>query len=94
MEEVKAFSESLNDKLKAAGKVPDSGIGFQRESKRFYPQKTVGTYLGIYRSSGQGYRGIEQFYDDKLKGTDGFASYKSDKKGVKRRARTIYTSLQ
>ncbi|MCV4229794.1 penicillin-binding transpeptidase domain-containing protein [Virgibacillus sp. LDC1] len=84
MEEVKAFSESLNQKLKAAGKVPDSGIGFQRESKRFYPKETLAAHiLGYTDRQGKGIGGIEQRYDDKLKGTDGFASYKSDKKGVK-----------
>lgn len=84
MEEVKEFSESLNQKLKAAGKVPDSGIGFQRESKRFYPKETLAAHiLGYTDRQGNGIGGIEQYYDDKLKGTDGFASYKSDKKGVK-----------
>lgn len=84
MEEVKAFSQSLNDKLKAAGKVPDSGIGFQREQKRFYPKETLAAHmLGYTDRQGQGIGGIEQFYDEMLKGTDGFASYKSDKKGVK-----------
>jgi len=83
-EEVEKFSESLNQKLKDARKVPDSGIGFQREQKRFYPQETLAAHiLGYTDRQGNGVGGIEQYYDDKLKGTDGFASYKSDKKGVK-----------
>ena len=62
MEEVKAFSESLNDKLKAAGKVPDSGIGFQRESKRFYPQKTVAAHiLGYTDRQGKGIGALNNF---------------------------------
>lgn len=84
MEEVKEFAQSLNDKLKAEGKVPDSGIDFQREQKRYYPKKTRAAHvLGYTDHEGKGIGGIEQRYDEFLKGTDGFASYKSDKKGVK-----------
>lgn len=83
-EEVEKFSESLNQKLRDARKVPDSGIGFQREQKRYYPHETLAAHiLGYTDRQGNGIGGIEQFYDDDLKGTDGFASYKSDKKGVK-----------
>ncbi|ANA81676.1 PASTA domain-containing protein [Paenibacillus glucanolyticus] len=84
MEEVKEFSDGLNQKLKAAGKVADSGIGFQRESKRYYPQKTLAAHiLGYTERQGKAVGGIEQYYDEDLKGTDGFAAYKSDKKGIK-----------
>ncbi|MGC6587388.1 penicillin-binding transpeptidase domain-containing protein [Paenibacillus sp. Dod16] len=83
-DEVEEYSESLNQKLKAAGKVPDSGIGFQREQKRFYTKETRAAHiLGYTDRQGKGIGGIEQRYDEFLKGTDGFASYKSDKKGVK-----------
>lgn len=84
MEEVKEFSDGLNQKLKAAAKVADSGIGFQRESKRYYPQKTLAAHiLGYTERQGKAIGGIEQYYDEDLKGTDGFAAYKSDKKGIK-----------
>lgn len=83
-EEVEKFSESLNQKLRDARKVPDSGIGFQREQKRYYPHETLAAHiLGYTDRQGNGIGGIEQRYDEELKGTDGFASYKSDKKGVK-----------
>ncbi|KOP64170.1 stage V sporulation protein D [Bacillus sp. FJAT-18019] len=83
-EEVEKFSESLNQKLRDARKVPDSGIGFQREQKRYYPHETLAAHiLGYTDRQGNGIGGIEQRYDEDLKGTDGFASYKSDKKGVK-----------
>lgn len=82
--EVEDFSESLRDELRKEGKTPDSGIGFINEKKRFYPKSTLAAHiLGYIDREGKAVGGVESYYNEMLQGKDGFAAYKSDKKGIK-----------
>jgi cell division protein FtsI (penicillin-binding protein 3) len=48
------------------------GIYFQRESKRFYPKRDLGSQvIGYVGTDDQGLSGIEREFDDKLKGEPG-----------------------
>lgn len=62
------------------------GISFIASTKRFYKNKNYASYLiGYARSDDQGeikgQMGIESYYDDVLKGTDGYTEYQQDAKG-------------
>ena len=62
------------------------GIGFEESQKRTYKNKNYASYiLGYARKndSGEitGYLGIEGYYDDILKGTDGYKMYQQDSYG-------------
>lgn len=62
------------------------GISFISSNKRFYKNKSYASYLiGYARSdeSGEikGQMGVESYYDDILKGTDGYTEYQQDGKG-------------
>ncbi|MGG1877738.1 penicillin-binding transpeptidase domain-containing protein [Paenibacillus cisolokensis] len=82
--EVEAFSESLKQELRDEGKTPDSGIGFINEKKRFYPKGSLAAHvLGYIDREGKAVGGVESYYNELLQGKDGFAAYKSDKKGIK-----------
>lgn len=82
--EVEKLKDELEGKLRAAGKVPDTGISIITEKKRFYPRDTLAAHiLGYTDRQGVAMEGFEKYYDDDLKGVDGFAKYQSDKKGVK-----------
>ncbi|GAB6929614.1 penicillin-binding protein 2B [Paenibacillus sp. JCM 10914] len=82
--EVDELNESLVDKLKSEGKSSETGIAFIRDKKRFYPKHEEAAHVvGYINREGTAVGGIESFYDEYLQGTDGFASYKSDKKGIK-----------
>ncbi|MHB8630718.1 MAG: peptidoglycan D,D-transpeptidase FtsI family protein [Candidatus Limnocylindria bacterium] len=49
-----------------------SGLGFQNEPKRLYPNDAIGAaVLGFVNDAGQGVNGIEGYYDATLRGTDG-----------------------
>ncbi|HEX9494789.1 MAG TPA: penicillin-binding protein 2 [Candidatus Limnocylindria bacterium] len=54
----------------AALKMP--GLGFQNEPKRLYPNDSIGAaVLGFVNDNGDGVYGIEGYYDQTLRGTDG-----------------------
>ncbi len=62
------------------------GISFITSMKRFYKNKSYASYLvGYARSddSGEikGQMGVESYYDDLLKGTDGYTEYQQDAAG-------------
>lgn len=62
------------------------GISFITSNKRFYKNKSYASYLiGYARSddSGEikGQMGVESYYDDVLKGVDGYTEYQADAKG-------------
>lgn len=62
------------------------GISFMTSNKRFYKNKSYASYLiGYARSddSGEmkGQMGVESYYDDLLKGVDGYTEYQADAKG-------------
>jgi len=49
------------------------GIGFRKESKRFYPRGIVASHvLGCVNIDGEGLEGIELMFDRQLRGEDGY----------------------
>lgn len=55
------------------------GVGFQAESKRVYPEKTLAAQtLGFVDAEGLGKYGIEEQYDQELQGTDGLLQSVTD----------------
>ncbi len=49
-----------------------SGLGFQNEPKRLYPNDSIGAaVLGFVNDNGDGINGMEGYYDALLRGTDG-----------------------
>ena len=58
------------------------GIGFIKESRRFYPKKELlGHLIGFAGMDNTGLEGIEAKYDKFLKGEDGFIILEKDAKG-------------
>lgn len=62
------------------------GISFIASTKRFYKNKSYASYLiGYARSDNEGeikgYMGVESYYDDVLKGKDGYTEYQQDAAG-------------
>ncbi|MFZ3063972.1 MAG: penicillin-binding protein 2 [Nitrospirota bacterium] len=58
------------------------GIGFIKESKRFYPKKELfGQLIGFAGLDNTGLSGIEARYDEFLKGEDGFVILERDARG-------------
>ncbi|MFE4711271.1 penicillin-binding transpeptidase domain-containing protein [Paenibacillus sp. NPDC056722] len=75
---------AFRDKLKAEHKIQETGIGFVREQKRYYPKNTLAAHiLGYTDRDGKAVMGFEKYFDDQLKGKDGQLLYKSDGKGIK-----------
>jgi len=59
-----------------------SGLGFIRESQRFYPHKELaGQVLGYVGVDCQGLEGIERGFDQQIKGTSGFVLVHRDALG-------------
>ncbi|HEU4830623.1 MAG TPA: penicillin-binding protein 2 [Candidatus Saccharimonadales bacterium] len=68
------------DKIKDAGL---SGIGFQEESQRFYPEGSLAAQaLGFVDYSGTGRYGVEGALNDRLIGTDGLLQSVTDVRDV------------
>jgi len=60
------------------------GTGFIEEVKRFYPEKNLGSHLlGFVGVDNQGLGGLEYFYDEKLRGEEGYFLVKEDALGYK-----------
>ena len=54
----------------------------EAQSSRYYPEQTLAAHvLGFVGSDNQGLYGLEYFYDDYLKGTDGYYLYAKDANG-------------
>ena len=67
------------------------GVYLLKESKRYYPYKTVLSHvLGYVGIDNQGLSGIELKYDSYLKGSDGGIKYFSDGKGNRLGVNEIY----
>lgn len=76
----KRLSEELKNKITAL-KLP--GIGVQAQNYRTYPQGNLGAQLlGFVNNDGEGKYGVEQFLDNKLKGTPGRLKAITDAEGV------------
>lgn len=63
-----------------------TGLGFEKEPKRFYPEaSTAAQLLGFVGSDvngvDRGYFGLEGYYDRQLRGTDGIVRLEKDAKG-------------
>lgn len=83
-DKVEELKKKLEQKLRTSGQVVDTGITVVTEKKRFYPRDTMAAHvLGYTDRQGNAVAGFEKYFDDELKGIDGFAKYQSDKKGVK-----------
>ncbi len=72
------------NELKALGL---TGLGFEKEPKRFYPEASeAAQLLGFVGSDvngvDQGYFGLEGYYDRQLRGTDGMMSLEKDANGA------------
>jgi cell division protein FtsI (penicillin-binding protein 3) len=67
-----------------AGRVADRhlpGIGFEKESKRFYPNKEIAAHLiGYVGVDNTGLNGIESAYDSQIRGKDGSVLISTDAK--------------
>lgn len=79
----KADSETV-DRLKT---LHLTGLGFEKESKRYYPEASMSAHvIGIVGSDqngdDQGYFGIEGFYDRELRGKNGYLSVEKDITGA------------
>ncbi len=62
--------------------LPSRYIGTRREFQRVYPQGTLAAHLlGLRNIDGQGRGGIEEFFDDQLKGIDGRRRFVRDARG-------------
>lgn len=75
---------SLVSKLKALNL---SGLGFEKEPKRFYPEASTAAHmLGFVGSDAngldQGYFGLEGYYDRQLRGIDGSRRLEKDARGA------------
>ncbi len=72
----------------AAAEIP--GIGFQRESKRYYPNRELAAaVLGYVGVDNHGLGGLEHYYDDKVAGRAGRRTVLRDA----RRATAVYPEL-
>lgn len=61
------------------------GFIFEKKSTRSYPEKTLGSQIiGFFSKNSQsGQYGIEQYYDEQLRGEDGFAKIEAkDSRGI------------
>lgn len=61
------------------------GIGFAKESVRFYPEKNIGAhvlgFVGFKENERCGQYGLEGYFDGKLKGKEGFLKTEKDVSG-------------
>jgi cell division protein FtsI/penicillin-binding protein 2 len=76
-----------SDKVDVIKNLHLTGIGFEPESKRYYPEATLAAQLlGFvgHDQSGQdkGYFGLEGYYDRELRGKDGFVQRERDAMGA------------
>lgn len=79
-DKVLAFRDELEDKYD----IQETGIGYVREQKRYYPKDSLAAHiLGYTDRDGNAMAGLEALFDDKLKGTNGVLNYQADGKGYK-----------
>jgi len=75
------LSKDESDKITAANL---KGVYLQPENWRFYPENSLAaSLLGYVDNSGEGNYGIEQHFNDILKGQDGHLNEETDAGGVK-----------
>ncbi|HAH21105.1 MAG: hypothetical protein A2Y00_00415 [Omnitrophica WOR_2 bacterium GWF2_43_52] len=67
------------DQVEKIKKLKLDGIGFVRESRRCYPNKSLAVHeIGFVGIDNTGLEGLEMFYDSYLKGTSGWAQVLRD----------------
>ncbi len=59
------------------------GIDFAKESKRFYPNENLASHVLGFVGIDEGLAGLEFYYEEELKGTDGRIIYQADARGVR-----------
>lgn len=75
---------AFRDEIGKAHKIRETGIGLVREQKRYYPKESLAAHmLGYTDRDGNAIAGLEAYYDEQLKGSNGFLNYFSDGKGYK-----------
>lgn len=75
--------EKFKNQLMKDHDLEDVGIYLLKEQKRYYPQKTLAAHvLGYLDREGNAVSGLEAYYDEELKGQDGYLEYKSDGRGI------------
>lgn len=80
-DQVNAFIKQLKEKT---GQKWDVGVYLSADSKRYYPKNELASHvIGYTNKDGNAVAGIEAYYDEKLKGTDGHIQYLRDKQGDK-----------
>ncbi|MDO9573939.1 MAG: penicillin-binding transpeptidase domain-containing protein, partial [Candidatus Contubernalis sp.] len=58
------------------------GIDFAKESKRFYPNDSLASHVLGFVGIDEGLAGLEYYYEEELKGTDGRIIYQADARGI------------
>ncbi len=80
-DQINAFIKQLKEKT---GQKWDVGVYLSADSKRYYPKNELAAHvIGYTNKDGNAVAGIEAYYDEKLKGTDGHIQYLRDKQGDK-----------
>jgi cell division protein FtsI/penicillin-binding protein 2 len=75
------LSQDESDKITAANL---KGVYLQPENWRFYPEGTLAAaVLGYVDGTGNGNYGIEQYFDNILRGKDGYLNEETDANGIK-----------
>jgi stage V sporulation protein D (sporulation-specific penicillin-binding protein) len=75
------LSKDQSDSITAANL---KGVYLQSENWRFYPESTLAaSVLGYVDNSGEGNYGIEQHFNDILKGINGYLNEETDANGIK-----------
>lgn len=86
--EGRGLSYEVTDKINGLN---IDGVYLLKESKRYYPYGNVLSHvLGYVGIDNQGLSGIESFYDDYLKGTNGSIKYASDGRGERLKLSETY----
>jgi penicillin-binding protein 2B len=78
-DEVATFIKEIKTQLTTDNKIADAGVGLLKEQKRYYPKNSLAAHIiGYADRDGNAITGLEAFYNDVLKGTNGSIHYKSD----------------
>ncbi|WP_438351625.1 penicillin-binding transpeptidase domain-containing protein [Paenibacillus sp. FA6] len=78
-DEVAALIAEIKVQLKNDKKKSDAGIGLLKEQKRYYPKNSMAAHIiGYADRDGNAITGLEAYYNEELKGTNGSINYKSD----------------
>lgn len=75
------LTKAQSDQVEAAN---IKGVYLQQENWRYYPENTLASaLLGFVNNDGDGNYGIEQYFNDILKGKNGYLNEETDAHGVK-----------